>query len=68
LSSSRSSFLAALLLLLISSWCSTKWPWSLIALLRFLWWSPESCSWCAWNEVRRSGGACGWGVWCVQLC
>jgi hypothetical protein len=50
-------------------WCSSKWPWSLIGLLGFLWCYFESCSWCSWDEVRRDGGACGecgclW--WCLS--
>jgi hypothetical protein len=33
------SFLEALLLLLVTSWCSTRWPWLLISLAEiFLWW------------------------------
>jgi hypothetical protein len=55
---SCSSFLAALLLLLISPWWSSKWPWSLIAWAGIF----VMVSWCSWgvDEQVWSGGV--WGA------
>jgi hypothetical protein len=69
---SCSSFLAALLLLLINLWWSSKWPWSLVDWAGILVVISGSSLWCSCGvlEVRWVKGMCvrcgAAALWCLS--